>query len=180
MEGIAMLAGFAAPYFDREGVLVLGPTPDIEQVPTVRYEQQDVIRQSRIVDQNLLDAPNVYVVQGSDASFAPIGGVAQVPATFPHSVANRGGRQVVKVMNVQGVLSSAQAQRLANTAAQTAFESFETVEFSSLVNTLHDAYSIVQLAGQNYREAGWEIELEPTAGMTMRHRLQRGEIRSER
>lgn len=174
MEGVATLAGFAPPWFDRQGVLQLGPPRELDEVPDVVYEPEDVVARSRVTDQNLLDAPNVFVVRGSDANREPIEAVAEVPSMFPHSVANRGGRRVVEIISEQGLLSSAQARRVAQTLAAQSVEAYETVEFSGLRNTLHDGFALVQLSGVAYRETGWELDLRP--GGLMRHRLQRAEV----
>jgi hypothetical protein len=177
MEGVAALAGFAPPWFDRNGVLILGPLRGLDDVPDVVYEFEDVVKLSRITDQNLLDAPNVYVVRGSDALRGPIQAAAEVPGLFPHSVANRGGRRVVKVISEQGLSSTAQAKRIATELASSSADSFETVEFSGLKNTSHDGFALVELDGTIYRETAWTMELD-FAGL-MRHQLQRAEVSVE-
>jgi len=176
MEGVAVLAGFASPWFDRTGVLRLGPAPDLDGAPDAVYALTDVVRFSRETNQNLLEAPNVFVVRGSDANFDAVTATAEVPASAPHSVANRGGRPVVRVVQEQGLLSSAQAERVAKQLAQQSAESYETVRFTTLVNTVHDGFAVVELDGVAYRERAWELSLEdPTRGL-MVHEVQRSEV----
>lgn len=171
MESVSSLAGFAPPWFDRNGVLQLGPVPGLDGVPAAVYGSENVIKLTRVTNQNLLDAPNVYVVRGANASGEPVEAVAEVPALFPHSVRNRGGRRVVKILSEQGLSSTLQAQRLASAAAAASVETFETVEFSSLPNTAHDGFSLVQLYDVPYREIGWTLRLNFDGVMS--HRLQR-------
>lgn len=176
MEGVALLAGFAPPWFDRYGVLRLGPRPELSGTPDAVYQATDVVRFSRVTNQNLLEAPNVFVVQGSDATFEAVRGVAEVPGSAPNSVANRGGRRVVRVVQEQGLLSSSQAQRVANSLAATSVEQYETVSFRSLVDTNHDGFGVVVYDGVPYRERFWSLELDGVERGVMAHELQRGDV----
>lgn len=176
MEGVALLAGFAPPWFDRDGVLQLGPYPEVTDGPDVVYRTQDVIQFSRITNQNLLEAPNVFVVRASDATLGSIVGEAEVPSSAPHSVANRGGRRVVSVINEQGLLSTAQANRVARSLAQASATSYETVEFQTLANTLHDGFTLVEYQGVLYREASWMLDFGFDGRWTMSHQLERAEV----
>lgn len=174
LSGIARLANFLPPHFDRNGVLRLVPPPPLTSAPAAVYGPSNVVRESRLADDNLLDAPNVFVVIGSGASESEIVAEVEVPSSAPHSVANRGGRRVVSVRSEQGIDSFAQAERIASQMALVQVSDFETVSFDTLPNPLHDCYNIVELHGENYRETGWTLPLRAD-GSTMNHNVDRAD-----
>lgn len=165
LAGVARLANFLPPHFDRNGVLTLTQPPSLSSPPVAAYGPEDVVRESRVADDNLLDAPNVFVVIGSGASESEIVAEVEVPVSAPHSIANRGGRRVVAVRSEQGIDSYAQALRIASQMALVQVADFETVSFQTFPNPLHDCYGVVELHGTNYRETSWTLPL--SAGETM-------------
>lgn len=172
LTGIARLANFLPPHFDRNGVLRLVPPPPLTSAPAAVYGPADVVRESRLANDNLLDAPNVFVVIGSGASKSEIIAEVEIPSSAPHSVANRGGRRVVSVRKEQGVDSFAQAQRIASQMALVQVADLETVAFDTLPNPLHDCYEIIELHGENYREKSWTLPLRAD-GTAMKHSVNR-------
>ena len=103
---------------------------------------------------------------GSDAE--PVVGVYDVPASAPHSIAQR-GFVLPKTVDVQ-VRSQAQATVYARTLGlqQTVYE---VVELSTPVDPRHDAYEVVRWDGVRWLEVSWTMPLVP--GGEMRHTLRR-------
>jgi hypothetical protein len=173
MGGLCRLANFLPPHFDRFGVLQARPVPSLDDAPDVTYDSTSILAESRTHSDNLLEAPNVYVVVGTGASKSEIVAVSEVPVSSPNSVANR-GRQVVKIIREQGLSSVVQAEQLAATYAASSLDTFGVVEFSTLPNPAHDCYNLVAVNGVTYREREWSMSLEP--GGTMEHRVSRGAV----
>lgn len=174
LTGITELANFLPPHFDRNGTLQLIPPAPLTAPPTVRYHTSDVVRRSRVEDDNLLDAPNVFLVIGTGASRTPIVGEAEVPTSAPHSVMNRGRRRVVSVSRQQGIDSQAQADRMARQLAIRQATDYESVTFETLPSPVHDCYDIVEFDGVRYRQRSWTLPLTPDF-FQMKHQLDRAD-----
>ena len=139
--------GFLPVFFDHEGYLVFRPAPeDISQTPPdVTYRPGGRILADSIVgSDDLLDAPNVYVVMETSGQGTPISGRYQLPASAPHSVENRNGEEVVKVITMQGLESKAQADAAAKRAAQTDESAYEWEQFAGVADPRHDTHTVVE------------------------------------
>lgn len=174
LTGLTRLANFLPPHFDRNGTLVLAPVPPLTATPAARYGPTNIVRESRVADDNLLDAPNVFVVVGSGATNEPIVATVEIPSSAPHSVQNRGGREVVAVVREQGIDTDQQARRMAASLALVDATDYESVVFDALPDPAHDCYSLVDVNGVRYRERQWEMPLR-VAGATMRHTVDRSD-----
>lgn len=171
MAGVAKLAGFAPPWFDRFGVLRLQGLDALTEPPVAVFDASNIIRASRVKEENYYDAPNTFMVVGTDATGTAIVAKASIPANLPHSVENRNGREVIEVLTEQGLASVAQAQRIANAAATAVAEDFEQLTFSSAPTLAIDGFSVVEVNGVAYRSVGWTLPLSP--GGVMTHRVHR-------
>ncbi len=147
--------GYLPAYFDHEGLLVFRPAPvDVDQVSAdlVYRPGGRILADSIVGSDDLLDAPNVYVVMETSGQGAPIIGRYQIPASAPHSVENRNGEEIVRVIPMQGLGSQAQANAAAKRAAQTDEASYEWQQFAGVADPRHDVWNVVNLLGVNYLE----------------------------
>lgn len=172
LRDLAASGGYFMPWFNHQGRLRLRRAFDpAHQAVTIDLDaSRRVIRGSISRVNDLLTAPNRFVVvsndPGSDAE--PVVGVYDVPASAPHSIAQR-GFVLPKTVDVQ-VRSQAQATVYARTLGlqQTVYES---VELSTPVDPRHDAYEVVRWDGVRWLEVAWTMPLVP--GGAMRHTLRR-------
>jgi hypothetical protein len=135
------------------------------------YEAGGRIHKDSIVEtDDLLSTPNRYVVIDTNGATSPIIGTYDLPASAPNSIANR-GFAVTKVIELQGLTDSAAAATAAQAAANNDDAAFKQVEFRSTHDPRHDAFNIVQLLGNQYREVAWRIVL--SSGGAMGHKLRR-------
>jgi hypothetical protein len=174
MSEVTSLAGFLPPHFDRDGVLRLVSPPKLSEKPVKVYDETNILSATRVRNDNLLDAANVIVVLASGGTGSEIFGVAEVPPNAPNSVQNRGGQRVAKVIRMQGISSSSQAEAIAKQIAATSSDDFEQLEFQSVPDPVHDTFGIVEVNGVAYRELSWSMDL--SVGGTMSHRLVRSQV----
>lgn len=176
LNELCALAGWLSPYFDNDGVLVIRTPPDVDHdAPDHVYDSNAqhrcrILRASIVQNDNLLDAPNVFVVICSGPSDGEIVGAAQVDPRLPWSVANR-GYEVVEVIRVQGLTSTAQAEYLAAVYASQA-GGYRNVTFDGTADPRHDLFQLVEYDGVTYREIAWNLTLKP--GGSHSHTLTRG------
>lgn len=152
-------AGWLPPYFDNNGTLVIRIPPDIARVaPDHRYDGRRVKRASLVENDNLLSAPNVYLVLGTGPSQGSISAVAYVDPTLPFSVQNR-GFEIVSVTRAQGVQSVEQAQSMANALAAGAARGYKNIAFTGPRDPRHDLFQTVEWEGSTvYREISWDLK----------------------
>lgn len=161
LKDLCALAGWLVPYFDNNGVLTLRPASDVSNViPDHIYPGGRVLRDSIVSNDNLLNAPNVYVVTCSGPSNGEITASAEVAEYLPFSVYNR-RFEIVKVIRAQGITSTEQAQQMADTYAAGAGVGFRTVQFEATADPRHDLFQTVQWGGLIYREIQWSLKLRP-------------------
>lgn len=174
LNDLCNLAGWLPPYFDNNGVLTIRTPPDVDRdAPDHIYSASNsrVMRATIIENDNLLDAPNVYVVVCSGPSDGEIAASAEVDPDLPFSVQNR-RFEVVEVVRAQGIETTYQAQRMANTLASAAGVGFKTVKFDGFADPRHDLFQTVEWEAFIYREIEWTLKLQPGGPHT--HTLTRG------
>lgn len=174
LNDLCNLAGWLPPYFDNDGVLTIRVPPDIDRdPPDHRYSSHysRVLRSTIVENENLLDAPNVYLVVCSGPSSSEITAFAAVDADLPFSVQNR-RFEVVNVTRVQGITTTDQAQQIANILASSAGFGFRNVEFQGFADPRHDLFQTVEWDGFMYREIEHSLKLTPGGPHT--HKLTRG------
>lgn len=173
MASLAAIAGFYAPYFDNDGRLIgrvaIDPTTSS---PTITpYEAGTRIIAGTILrSNNLLSAPNVYMVVDTSSREAPIRAEYVLPDSAPHSIARR-NFAITKVTPAPGVGNNDQAYELARQLAQTEVKAYETVNFQGATDPRHDTFDIVQFLGDTYIETGWSLTCLP--GGPHEHELKR-------
>lgn len=172
LRDLATSGGYFMPWFDHRGWLRLRRAFDpADQAVTIDLDaSRRVIRGSISRGTDLLTAPNRFVVVSNDpgSEAEPVVGVYDVPASAPHSIAQR-GFVLPKTVDVQ-LHSQAQATVYARTLGlqQTVYE---VVELSTPVDPRHDAYEVVRWDGVRWLEVSWTMPLVP--GGEMRHTLRR-------
>jgi hypothetical protein len=162
LNEVAGLAGFASPWFDNAGVLVARTIPEVGGAPPdFDYDSPPRIYEgTTVISDDTLDAPNFYVVVDTAAVDAPITGSYAVPASAPHSISNR-GYPVVRLIEVQGLQSTAAARDLARASALQDRSAFQWAEVQSVVNPLHDTFNVVQFDRELWREQAWRVACAP-------------------
>jgi hypothetical protein len=172
INDLARMGGYYSLYFDNGGVAQLRQVPNLDAVePTLNYGPGlNVFADSVVESDDLLEAPNTYVVVNNAFTDFPVWGEWQVPPTAPHSYENR-GFHVVKEYDIQGVESQAEATRAAKAQGQADYATYRWVDFSSAINPQHDTFDIIGWDGDKYREQQWEFTLTPQADM--KHQLRR-------
>jgi hypothetical protein len=172
LRALCKNAGLLPPYFDNAGTLIVRPPADPVEGQLLRYDVGSTSRiyQGTVAERdNVLDAPNVYLVVGLSPGRTEIVGRAEIDPRLPHSIPNRDGLEVPKVTRVQGLASTQQAQRIAQ--AQAAADPFQlaAVDFDAAPDPRHDLFDLVEYDGAVWNEDAWSLELRP--GGRHSHRL---------
>jgi len=166
------VVGFAAPWFDRDGLFRFQSTPDPDvDSPTVpAYEAGGrIIADSILRTNDIVAAPNDFAVFDSGTDRMILGRY-QVPADAPHSFANRGYR-VGHVESAQGLQWYSQANRAAYNLARSAGRAYELLQFESTLDPRHDTLDIVPALGSVWLETAHQMELR--SGGRHAHTLRR-------
>lgn len=169
MTDLCAMAGFLPPYFDNDGVLVCRSAPNLATaVPTVTPYGPGtrVYDESVVLSDDLLVAPNRYVVIDTSATNAPIVGTFDVPASAPHSFANR-GFYVTETIEIQGLTDPTAAAAAAAAAYGQRSATFTWLAFDGSPDPRHDTHDILEFDGVNYREQAWSLPC--TAGARHGH-----------
>jgi hypothetical protein len=172
MNELAAMAGAYSVYFDNAGVGIVRRVPSLaDTVPTLVYDDGGrIIVDSMVESDDLLEAPNRYLVIDSSAAESPVYAHFDVPPEAPHSIARR-GFAVTKVIDEQGLASPDAALARAEAAYEQDAGGFQWVQFSSPPDPRHDTFDAVGYRGVTYREQGWSLTLIEGAEMT--HDLRR-------
>lgn len=172
LTDLGNLIGFASPWFDRDGFCHLDQPPDPAfNSPTVPAYDVDtrVISDSIVFSSGLLSAPNDFGAFDSGTSQSRVGRY-QLPASAPHSFANRGWR-IGATQSVQGTATQDIVNKSARGLAVTS-DVFEYVTFSSTLDPRHDTYDIVSaFGGAPWLEMSQTMEL--LSGGAHQHTLRR-------
>lgn len=123
-----------------------------------------VLRDRIFKTNDLIDAPNVFVVigNGTEAQETDIIGRYEVPSSAPHSIANRGFESPY-VENRQ-VETEEQAKAIATNIGQRATV-FERIELYTPPDPRHDGYDVLRWQGDNWLEIAWSLPLQEGAAM---------------
>lgn len=172
LNDLCKLGGFYSPFFDNMGTCRIVEVPALDAVePLFVYDIGTSVYRDTIVEtDDLLKAPNSYVVVNSSITTSPIFGEWKVPSSAPNSYARR-GFWVVSEHDVQTVSSNAQAARTAQAIGQADYATYRWVNLEAVTNPLHDTFDVVGWKGDKYREQGWEIVC--SAGAHHKHEWRR-------
>lgn len=171
LNDLAVDGNFLAPWFNNDDVMRFIQSFDIAiAIPSFNFDVGNRVSRSEIIEtDDLIYAPNRFVLisnsAGSDdLAAAPIVGRYDVPASAPHSIANRGF--VVPAVIDRQMASPAQAQIIAKNIGQQQ-TIFERIELETPPDPRHDSYQVFRWQGENWLEIAWSMDL--IEGGTMRH-----------
>lgn len=172
MAEMAGMAGCFSPYFDNAGAGRVRVVTDLALAPVdVAYGAGGRVFADTIVEtDDLLSAPNRYIVIDTSATDSPIVGYYDVPDSAPYSIAAR-GFVVATVLDVQGLQDGSSANARAEAEAAQDSSTFKWASFDSAPDPRHDTFQIIEWLGDRYREQSWSMTL--VDGAPMGHDLRR-------
>jgi len=172
LEALSITGDYFSPWFGNDSKLHFIRTFDpVTQVPAFDLDEGNkVIREPILETDDLLTAPNTFVVISNSATDPSVSvvGTASVPTTAPHSETNRGFK-VTSVQTIQmsdNFQATATAQGLAN--RQTVFE---RVSLTTAPDPRHDSYDVIRWQGELWLELAWSMAL--VEGGAMNHLLRK-------
>lgn len=169
LEDISIDGDYFSPWFDKENIMRFIRAFD----PATRIPQFDfdsgyrVNRDSISFTDDLIEAPNRFIVISNGSvtdGVLPVVGQYDVPASAPHSIANR-GFVIPEVIDWQ-VDYASQANTIATNIGQRQ-TIYERVEFTTPPDPRHEAYDVFRFQGSNWLELAWSMNL--LAGGEMTH-----------
>ncbi len=173
LQALALAGGYFNPWFGNDGQLhfVQAFNP-ASRVPDFDWDRGNQVVQAGITEtSDILTAPNRFVVISNNPSESesPVVGVADIPASAPHSFANRGFR-IIQTTDIElADVASAQAVAQAKAERDTVFE---TTTLTTAPDPRHDSWQVVRWRGELWLELGWTLQLEPGGAHT--HVLRKG------
>jgi hypothetical protein len=175
INDLCAAAGMYSLYFDNMGVAIVRRVPDLASAePTLRYGsaigEQSVFRDSIVESDDLLSAPNRYIITSNSMNQDVITGFWDVPPSSPNSKEMR-GFVVASVSNRQGIESSEAATAAAMAWGQSDYNTYKWATFDAAINPQHDTFDIVAWNGSNYREQAWAMDM--SEGGNHKHELRR-------
>lgn len=167
LESLALTGDYFSPYFGNDKHLHFIRSFDpARKVPDFDFDNSGNVSRDDIIEANdLLTAPNRFVVVSNTAQDpgTPVVGSADVPATAPHSITNR-GFTIPLVVNLQ-VADNLQAAAVARNLAIRQ-DVFERVALVTAPDPRHDSYNVIRWQNQLWLELAWSVVLVEGAAMT--------------
>lgn len=169
LEDISVDGDYFSPWFDNTNTLRFIRSFDPATViPKFDFDTGYRMKRDDIVfTDDLLQAPNRFVVISNGSvtdGTLPVVGSFDVPASAPHSIANR-GFVIPEVIDWQ-VDYASQANAIATNIGQRQ-TIYERIEFTTPPDPRHDAYDVFRFQGSNWLELAWSMPL--IAGSDMTH-----------
>lgn len=172
IEALSVSGDYFSPWFGNDGkihfVRTFNPSA---RLPDFDFDEgHRVIRDAILETDDLLTAPNRFIVvsnSGMDLNTAIVG-MADVPASAPHSISNRGF--VIPIVQDLQLSNQSQATAVAQGLARRQ-TIFERVGLTTAPDPRHDSYNVIRWQGDNWLELGWSMNL--TEGATMTHSLRK-------
>ena len=166
LDDICRLAGYYSPYFSNSGVLQVRQTVTVSSVTaTLNYiDGGRIISQSMTESNDLLSAPNTFLVIDTAATTGAVAYQYRIPASAPHSVEKR-GFSIVSVIEAPGVGDVTQAQAVAAAYYSANPQAYQTVVFSSPADPRHDTFDVINYRTVNYLETKWSLTCAPGGPM---------------
>lgn len=172
LQSLAVTGDYFNPWMDNNGVLRLIRTFNpADKIPDFDWDAgNQVTREGIIENDNLLTAPNTFVVisNSSTNTDSEVVGIATVPPNAPNSVVNR-GFEITEVQDLQ-ISDSAQAQAVAEGLVNRN-TIFERVAVRTAPDPRFDSYNVIHWQGDLWLSLSWGLPL--VAGGTMDHIIRR-------
>lgn len=150
--------GYLPPHLDRDGFLRLVEPPTLDVSPGADALVYDVGNSRRVIadsvylSDDLIEAPNRFQVFESSGQGGGLRGIYDIPASAPHSYAQR-GFYVTDTESVTGLASTAQANKAAKTRALTHGAAYKYATWESPADYRHDVFDVVHF-GDSRAAAG--------------------------
>lgn len=166
LEALSVTGDYFSPWFGNDQKIHFIRSFDpATKIPEFDWDEGNQVLRAGITEtDDLLTAPNKFVVISNTASDATnaVVGIASVPPTAPHSLANR-GFEILQQEDLQ-LTNVDQAQAVANNLAnrQTIFE---RVSLTTAPDPRHDSYNVVRWQGDLWLELAWSMALTEGGGM---------------
>lgn len=172
LEALSISGDWFSPWFGNDGQMHFIRTFDpAEKICDLDFDNGNkVLRQSIVENDELISAPNTFVVVSNSATDpnTEVVGVATVPSNDPHSVTNR-GFVVAQVENLQ-LSDASQAHAVAQGLANRQ-NIFEKVALTTAPDPRHDSYNVIRWQEANWLELSWSMAL--VEGGTMNHLMRK-------
>lgn len=167
LETLSITGDYFSPWFGNDGafhcIRIFDP---FGLIPDFDFDTNNkVIRDPIVETDDLLTAPNVYIVisnGGSDPSTEVVGR-SEIPPSAPHSKAQR-GFSLPQVLDFQ-LQDNEQADAVAR-AVMTRSTVFERVTLTTPPDPRHDSYNIIRWRNDNWLELAWSLTLTPGGAMS--------------
>ncbi len=162
MDELSNLGGGHPIYFDNNGLLIARTAPPIDSVtPAFTLGADTTVVADTIVEADtLLESPNVWIALETSAKDAPIVGRYELPASAPHSIANRGFEDP-KVTRHQGLETVTAVNAAAEADAISSTEAFSIVELETTPAPRWETFDVASWLGSNYMSVDWSLALDP-------------------
>ncbi len=174
VETLARDGDYLSPWFDHTSTMRFIRSFDpATELATFDLDAGNRVFRDRIIESDdLTTAPNRFVVVGNGAGAVgtdtEIVGVADVPASAPHSIINRGF--IIPASITLQIDTSDQAGAVArNLALRNTV--VEQVELLTPPDPRHDSYDVLRWRGHHWLETAWSLTL--AEGQPMQHVAQR-------
>lgn len=170
LADLCTLAAFLPPHFDNDGTLRLVDAPDPETATATRSYPpgSPIVDPSIVISDDVLTAPNRWIVVDTGATGAPISGSYELPPSAPHSQFNR-GFYVTRYITQQGLMSPGAADAAAKAAAVSDESALELASFTTAADPRHDTYDVIAFNGRRWLENSWTLRL--ASGGTQDHAM---------
>lgn len=167
LDELCQKAGYYPAYFDNDGLPQVRATASVDNAtPTLNYVDGGRIISGTLVESNdLLKAPNRFLVIDTSATTGDVSYAFDVPADAPHSFENRGFR-ITKTIEAPGVGDVGQAENVARSYYSSNPQAYETAVWSSPADPRHDTFDVVNYRDTSYLEIGWSLTCAPGGPMT--------------
>lgn len=160
LRDLAKMAGFYPPHTTNAGVPRLAaiptPTEGVYDMALTTDEVSRVVRGSLVTSSERIRVPNKWLVVSPQTDGTTVTGSYELPADHPWSETTT-GRERVKVVQVSGLATTAQAEAAAKAAAVEEITPAEWVQFATPLDPRFEPFTVVELDGELYREVGATI-----------------------
>lgn len=165
---LAVDGDYFNPWFDNTDTMRFIRSFDpATKIPKFDYDAGFAVnRDSIVLTNDLIAAPNRFIVISNGSvtdGVLPVVGSYDVPASAPHSIANR-GFVIPKVIDWQ-VDYTSQANAIAANLGQRQ-TIYERIEFTTGPDPRHDAYDVFHFGGSNWLELAWSLPLAANGVMS--------------
>ena len=172
LEALSVSGDYFSPWFGNDQKLHFIRTFDpATRIPDLDFDQHDrVLRDAILETDDLLTAPNRFIVVSNSAIDPEVAvtATADVPATAPHSITNRGF--VIPLVQDLQLGDDSQAAAVVQGLSQR-FTVFERVGLTTPPDPRHDSYNVIRWQGDLWLELAWSMNM--VEGGAMSHLLRK-------